>query len=58
LGAERVVDYRTERFDESLTGVDVVLDTVGGDSQRRSLRVLKPGGMLVSVVSPLPKSIL
>lgn len=37
LGAERVVDYRTERFEESLTGVDVVLDTVGGDTQQRSL---------------------
>ena len=57
LGAERVVDYRTERFEESLTGVDVVLDTVGGDTQQRSLRVLKPGGMLVSVVSPVPKPI-
>ena len=55
LGAERVVDYRTERFEESLTGVDVVLDTVGGDTQQRSLRVLKPGGILVSVVSPVPE---
>src|SRR5215475_704892 len=40
LGAERVMDYRKDRF-ESLTGVDVVLDTVGGDTQQRSLRVLK-----------------
>ena len=56
LGAERVVDYRTERFDESLTGVDVVLDTVGGETQQRSLRVLKPGGILVSVVSPVPEA--
>jgi NADPH:quinone reductase-like Zn-dependent oxidoreductase len=38
-----------------LTGVDVVLDTVGGDTQQRSLRVLKPGGILVSVVSPVPE---
>jgi NADPH:quinone reductase-like Zn-dependent oxidoreductase len=56
LGAERVVDYRRERFEESLTGVDVVLDTVGGDTQQRSLRVLKPGGILVSVVSPVPET--
>jgi NADPH:quinone reductase-like Zn-dependent oxidoreductase len=56
LGAERVVDYRTERFEESLTGVDVVLDTVGGDTQQRSLQVLKPGGILVSVVSPVPEA--
>lgn len=54
LGAEKVVDYRTERFEESVTGVDVVLDTVGGDTQQRSLRVLKRGGILVSVVSPVP----
>jgi NADPH:quinone reductase-like Zn-dependent oxidoreductase len=57
LGAERVVDYQKERFEESLTGVDVVLDTVGGDTQQRSLRVLKPGGILVSVVSPVSDAI-
>ena len=56
LGAERVVDYKKERFEESLTGLDVVLDTVGGDTQQRSLRVLKPGGILVSVVSPVPEA--
>ena len=53
LGADRVLDYQTERFDESLTGVDVVLDTVGRDTQQRSLGVLKPGAILVSVVSPV-----
>ena len=56
LGAERVVDYKKERFEESLNGVDVVLDTVGGETQERSLRVLKPGGILVSVVSPIPEA--
>jgi NADPH:quinone reductase-like Zn-dependent oxidoreductase len=55
LGAERVVDYKKERFEESLYGVDAVLDTVGGDTQQRSLQVLKPGGILVSVVSPVPE---
>jgi NADPH:quinone reductase-like Zn-dependent oxidoreductase len=57
LGAEKVVDYKRDRFEESLTGVDVVLDTVGGDTQQRSLRALKPGGILVSVVSPVPETI-
>jgi NADPH:quinone reductase-like Zn-dependent oxidoreductase len=57
LGAERVVDYKKERFEDSVSGVDVVLDTVGGDTQLRSLRVLKPGGILVSVVSPVPEPI-
>ena len=55
LGAEKVVDYQTERFEDSVTGVDVVLDTVGGDTQQRSLRILKLGGILVSVVSPVPE---
>lgn len=58
LGAERVLDYKKERFDESLTRVDVVLDTVGGDTQQRSLRVLKPGGILVSIVSPVAEETL
>jgi NADPH:quinone reductase-like Zn-dependent oxidoreductase len=56
LGAETVVDYKRERFEESLTGVDVVLDTVGGDTQQRSLRTLKTGGILVSAVSPVPET--
>ena len=56
LGAENVVDYQKERFEESVTGVDVVLDTVGGDTQQRSLRVLKPGGILVSSVSAVPET--
>ena len=50
-------DYTTERFEELLTGVDIVLDTVGGDTQQRSLRVLKPGGILVSVVSLVPETL-
>jgi NADPH:quinone reductase-like Zn-dependent oxidoreductase len=50
------VDYKKERFEESLTGVDVVLDTVGGNTQQRSIRVLKPGGILVTVVSPVPET--
>lgn len=55
LGADTVVDYKKERFEDSAMGVDVVLDTIGGDIQRRSVRVLKPGGILVSVVSPVPE---
>ena len=57
LGAERVLDYKKERFEEMLSGIDVVLDTVGGDTQLRSLQVLKLGGMLVSVVSPVPDAV-
>jgi NADPH:quinone reductase-like Zn-dependent oxidoreductase len=57
LGAEKVLDYRKDQFEELLTAVDVVLDTVGGDVQQRSLRILKPGGILVSIVSPVPEEI-
>ena len=56
LGADRVVDYKSGRFGEWVNGMDVVLDTVGGDIQRRSLGVLKPDGILVSVVSAVPEA--
>jgi NADPH:quinone reductase-like Zn-dependent oxidoreductase len=46
-----VIDYQRERFEEVIPKVDVVLDTVGGDTGRRSLKVIKPGGILVSVVA-------
>ncbi|MER7577767.1 NADP-dependent oxidoreductase [Streptomyces sp. NPDC126514] len=50
LGADQVIDYQSEKFEELLSGVDVVLDTIGGDTQERSFRVLRPGGTLVSIV--------
>lgn len=55
LGADNVIDYRQTRFEEIVRPVDIVLDTVGGDTRERSLQVLKPAGILVSVVStPMP----
>jgi NADPH:quinone reductase-like Zn-dependent oxidoreductase len=51
LGAETVCDYRADRFEDHAHDVDVVLDTVGGETQARSLAVLKRGGTLVSIVS-------
>lgn len=53
LGADEVIDYATSRFEEVVHDADVVFDTVGGDTLARSWRVVKPGGALVSVVSPL-----
>lgn len=50
LGADEVIDYRQVDFAEAVERVDVVLDTIGGDYQLRSLRTLKPGGVLVSTV--------
>ena len=52
LGAEIVVNYKTTKFEDVVPPVDAVLDTVGGETQHRSFRVLKPGGILVSSVSP------
>jgi len=49
LGADRVIDYNAEDFTKVVSGCDVVFDTVGGDVQARSYRVLKPGGRLVWV---------
>ncbi|HEX5022840.1 MAG TPA: NADP-dependent oxidoreductase [Candidatus Binatia bacterium] len=48
LGAYGVIDYRARRFEEQVKELDVVLDTVGGDTLDRSFGVLKRGGMLVS----------
>ena len=56
LGAEKAVDYKKDRIEESMTGFDVVIDTVGGDAQQQSLPRLKPGGIIVSVVSPVPET--
>lgn len=52
LGVDEAIDYSTTRFEEVVGGVDVVLDTVGGDTQQRSWSVIKPGGILVSIIEP------
>lgn len=51
LGADEVIDFRAERFEEKVDAVDAVIDLVGGEVQERSYSVLKPGGVLVSAVS-------
>ncbi len=52
LGADQVIDYRLERFEDMLSDIDVVLDTVRDDTQQRSFGVLRSGGTLVSTTSP------
>lgn len=52
LGADEVIDYQSTRFEEVIDSVDVVFDTIGGDVQDRSWQIIKPGGILVSVISP------
>ncbi|GHD88321.1 NADP-dependent oxidoreductase [Streptomyces naganishii] len=50
IGVDEAVDYRTTDFAEAVRDADVVLDTIGGDTSLRSLRVLRPGGLLVSIL--------
>ncbi|HEY5897663.1 MAG TPA: NADP-dependent oxidoreductase, partial [Burkholderiales bacterium] len=49
LGADEVIDYRSEDFTQKVKGVDAVFDTVGGDVTARSFEVLKPNGRLATV---------
>src|SRR6201993_2376340 len=51
LGADEVIDYRAQRFEDVARDVDVVFDTVGGETLERSWGVLKPGGRLVTVAA-------
>jgi NADPH:quinone reductase-like Zn-dependent oxidoreductase len=51
LGADRVIDYRSERFEDVVGDVDLVFDLVGGETQQRSFHVLKRGGALVSTLA-------
>lgn len=51
LGADQVIDYQTQRFEEIVKNVDIVLDSVGGKNFDRSLEVLKPGGIIISLPS-------
>jgi NADPH:quinone reductase-like Zn-dependent oxidoreductase len=51
LGAEQVLDYRASRFEQVLSDIDVVFDTVGGDTLQRSWRVLKPSGRMITIAA-------
>lgn len=52
LGAHEVIDYRKADFSTLLSGYDLVLDSLGGENLAKSLTVLKPGGLAISVVGP------
>lgn len=49
LGADEAIDYKSEAFDEKLTDFDAVFDTVGGETTDKSFKVLKKGGIIVSM---------
>ncbi len=52
LGADEFIDYKKAKFEDEVRGVDLVFDTVGGETQERAFQTLKRGGYLVSTVSP------
>jgi NADPH:quinone reductase-like Zn-dependent oxidoreductase len=52
LGVDKAIDYTQQRFEDVAHNIDIVLDTMGGETQERSWSVLKKGGVLVSLVQP------
>jgi NADPH:quinone reductase-like Zn-dependent oxidoreductase len=57
LGADTIVDYTTTPFEEVVRDVDLVLDTIGGATLRRSMEVVRQGGMLVSLLEQPPPAL-
>src|SRR5215210_3698836 len=57
LGVDEAIDYNATRFEDVVSDVDIVLDTMGGDTQERSWQVIKPGGVLVSLMGFSPKDV-
>lgn len=55
LGADEVIDYTTTKFEEAVKDVDIVLDTMAGDTRQRSWQVLKKGGILVATLGISPE---
>jgi NADPH:quinone reductase-like Zn-dependent oxidoreductase len=54
LGADETIDYTAARFEDKVKNVDVVVNTADADTNARSVAVVKPGGILVSIVGPPP----
>ncbi|HJX79010.1 NADP-dependent oxidoreductase [Glutamicibacter sp.] len=52
LGADQIIDYRTEDFAAQLSNIDLVLDSLGGEILAKSLTVLKPGGKAIGITGP------
>ena len=52
LGADEVIDYKSQEFENVLRDYDAVLGTVRGDALEKSLRILKPGSTVVSLIGP------
>jgi NADPH:quinone reductase-like Zn-dependent oxidoreductase len=56
LGADEVIDYRATRFEEIVSNIDLVLDTIGGETRERSWQVLNSTGILIALNAPISES--
>jgi NADPH:quinone reductase-like Zn-dependent oxidoreductase len=52
LGANEVIDYKKDKFEDKLKDIDLVFDTIGGDTQLRSVKVVKNGGRIITTLKP------
>ena len=50
LGADQIIDYNSQKFEDLLHDYDAVFDTIGGDTYKRSFKVLKKGGIIISTL--------
>ena len=50
LGADQIIDYNSQKFEDVLHDYDAVFDTIGGDTYKRSFKVLKKGGIIISTL--------
>ena len=58
LGADKIIDYHTQNIEEELSNYDIVFDTLGSTVHTSSYKILKPGGILISILSILdPKTV-
>lgn len=58
LGADEVIDYKTQQFEDVVHDYDAVFDTVAGETYERSFKVLKPGGIIVSMLAQPGKELM
>ncbi len=56
LGADQVIDYKSEKFEDLVEPVDLVFDLIGGETQERSFSIVKPGGALISTLQEPDKA--
>jgi NADPH:quinone reductase-like Zn-dependent oxidoreductase len=56
IGANEIIDYQRERFEERVHDVDVVIDPIGGDVQARSWQTLKRGGLLINLIGEIDEA--